>query len=203
MVALAAGCWRTPAPDQPPLANRVAEDRGFVMSARGVGPFNAGTRATREALTATSPKLGIVPRDLGGESGIVFDVFEGGERLFYIVPDDAPGWTDDQGGEHQYAETMFAVFAVSPRVKVEGRSWRVGEPFDDASGLDLCECWGGREVTACFRKRTHVRVIFEQRCDEATQGGARKMLGKRIDRIMWKREIETDQEPMFDELPPP
>jgi len=166
-----------------------------VITAAGVGPFNKKTEATEPALAALVPKLRVATNDLGGESGVVYDVFDGPERLFYVVPDDAPGWTDDSGTPHRYAPTMFAIFAVSSRVHVLGHSWRVGQPFEEVGDLNACECWGNREVTACFRRGHHVRVIWEQPCDDAEAQGARAMIGKPITRIMWKREIEPVDQP--------
>lgn len=163
------------------------------MTPRGVGPFDQDTVATKAALQKLVPKLRVVEHELGGDSGIVYDVFERDHQLLYVVPDDAPGWTEDAGVEHEYSRTVFAVFAVSPRVSVLGRPWRVGEAFDDARGLDTCECWGEREVTACFRPGSHVRVIFELPCDEAEAQGPKAMLGKPIARIMWKRVVETPE----------
>src|SRR5690606_16630792 len=111
-----------------------------------------------------------------GDTGIVFDVFDGDHRLMYVVPDDA---VDDAGGdERRYAGTVFAVFAVSPRIRIENRSWHVGTGLHDAEALDQCECWGGGEVTACYAQAAHVRVIFEEPCADAVRDGAAALLGK-------------------------
>ena len=128
----------------------------------------------------------------------MFDVFDGRERLFYIVPDDAPGYTDDSGAEHTYAKTVFAVFAVSPKIRVEGHEWQVGSALTNVKGLDVCECWGDHQVTSCFRRGTHVRLVFEAPCDDAERDGPRRMLGTPIARIMWKRDREHDQQPIGD-----
>jgi hypothetical protein len=175
-----------------------------VITQEGVGPFNAKTEGTEATITKLVPSLRVVTHDLGGESGIVFDVFDGYERLFYIVPDDAVGWTDDQGNENRYASTVFAVFAVSERVNVQGRGWRVSKPLGDAKGLDRCECWGEREVTACFQTGSHIRVIFEQSCEEAEKVGGQAMIGQPIARIMWKRVVnDLPREGAPDDLPIP
>src|SRR3990167_8380811 len=105
--------------------------------------------------------------------------------MLYIVPDDVEGYSE--GDDRRYASTIFA---VSGRVSIEGRTWRVGQPFTDDRGLDRCECWGGGEVTACFRIGTHLRVIFEEPCEDAKRAGAKAMHGKPIGRVMWKRVIE-------------
>ena len=202
LALLLGACWQSRPASEPPVANRVApvaSDR--LLSPRGAGPFTARTRATLEALRKKAPKLRVETNDLGGESGIVYDVFDGDERLYYVVPDDAPDWTDDSGEERKYDQTIFAVFAVSPSVVVEGRAWRVGRPLASADGLDQCECWGNQEVTACFQRGARLRVIFELRCDDAEREGARAMIGKPIARIMWKRLANDLPRDGFDSAP--
>ena len=158
------------------------------MTRHGVGPLHAETQATEEELQRLLPRTRVVSNDKDEQSGEFFDVFEGDERILYVVPDDVEGYTD--GDDRHYASTIFAVFAVSERVSVEGRTWRVGHPFTDDSGLDRCECWGGGVVTACFRIGTHLRVIFEEPCEDAKRDGAKAMRGKPVARVMWKRVIE-------------
>jgi hypothetical protein len=184
-----AACWTERGAPQP-LSNRIATapSPGWRMTHNGVGPLRGETLATEEELQHLLPHARVVATDLSESSGLVYDVFEGEERMVYVVPDDVEGYTE--GDERRYARTIFAVFAVSGRVSIEGRTWRVGQPFTDDAGLDRCECWGGGSVTACFRIGTHLRVIFDEPCENATQEGARVMLGKRIARVMWKRVIE-------------
>jgi hypothetical protein len=188
-LALLGACW-TQRSTAPPLSNRIVTPRasGWRMTHNGVGPLRSETLATQDELQRLLPKARVVPSDLGESSGLVYDVFEGDERLLYVVPDDVEGYVD--GHEREYASTIFAVFAVSDRVSIEGRTWRVGQPFTDDAGLDRCECWGGGEVTACFKIGTHLRVIFEEPCEAATHEGAKVMRGKTIARVMWKRVIE-------------
>lgn len=187
-----AACWRQAPAGDTALANHAPELAAsrWRMTAHGVGPLTGATIATLEELRRALPETRVDVNDLGESSGIVFDVSEGTERMLYVVPDDATG--EPGSDDHTYAPTIFAVFAVSPRVSVAGRTWRVGEPFEDAAGIDRCECWGGGEVTACFQIGTHLRVIFEAACADAAKLGARAMLGHKIDRIMWKRVLEPD-----------
>ena len=174
------------------LENRTPEPAGshWRMSASGVGPLTGATVASLAELRRALPGARVSENDLGPTSGMVFDVHEGTERMLYVVPDDETGEAGTE--DHTYASTIFAVFAVSPRVSVTGRTWRVGQPFEDAAGIDRCECWGGGEVTACFQVGSHLRVIFEASCADAVKQGARAMLGQKIDRIMWKRVLEPD-----------
>jgi hypothetical protein len=187
--AVVAGCWTSePARPDTPIENRTQQGPagGWHMSARGLSPIGDQSHATLEELRAQLPAMRVEVRDLG-ESGVVFDVFERDEKLFYVVPDDN-------------APTVFAVFATSPRISVEGRTWQVGQPFLDAKGIDHCECWGNNEVTTCFQIGTHLRLVFEESCEDARQSGPQVMRGHAIGRIMWKREIEAPG--MLDDSPP-
>ncbi len=187
-----AGCWRS-ASEPPALSHRsTTHESEWVVTQRGVGPFDATTVATEAALRTLVPGLRVAAHDLGGEAGIVYDVFDGPERLAYVVPDDAPGWTDELA-EHRYATTTFAVFVVTPRIRVRGYSWRVGSPLAQLGVIEECECWG-ETVTACQQHASHIQVIFERACDEATLD-PRQLVGKRIDRIMWKRTLGLDESP--------
>jgi hypothetical protein len=194
LVAAAPACWSgQPAPSA--LSN-VATETTWIVAERGVGPLDGTVRATQAGVQARVPALRVRAEDLGGSSGIAFGVFDGGERLLYVVPDDAVGYVDGDD-ERGYAETVFAIFAMSPRVRVENRTWRVGMAFDDFAGIDRCECWGGGEVTACFTKGSRIRAVFELPCEAAERDGARAMRGKPIARIMWKRQLEPQG--FFDE----
>ncbi len=134
---------------------------------------------------------------LGVDSGLVFEVFRGAEQLFYVVPDDAAADSEEpESGERAYASTIFAVFAISPRVAVEGRDWTIGAPLRSAHGASVCECWGEGEVTACFDQGSRLRVIFEDRCEDASANGGTAMIGKKVARVMWK--VQPDPEPYED-----
>jgi hypothetical protein len=184
VVVAAAGCFGS-SKTTPPLSNTTsapARPTEWRMSVAGLAPLGAGTEATEAGLRAALHAVTVKMNDLGGESGIVFDVLDGAERLFYVVPDEEP----HDSGERRYATTIFSIFATSPRVRVEGYTWRVGAPLDSADGLTACECWGDGEVTACSTG-ANLSVIFEERCEPAESGGPAAMIGRPIGRIMWKR----------------
>lgn len=186
-VAAVAGCSAAPKSTQP-LSNASGAPGLAVpwrMTNTGLGPLGASTEATEAALHSALPSVTVKTNDLGGDSGIVFDVFDGAERLFYVVPDDESG----EGSDQRYAKTIFSIFATSSRVSVEGHAWRVGAPLDKADGLTRCECWGDGEVTACMTA-ANLSVIFEEHCEPAEQGGPSAMVGRRVGRIMWKRVAE-------------
>jgi hypothetical protein len=155
----------------------------YKVRLSGVGPLDYRSEATPEALRAALPDLEVKTNDLGGDSGIVFDVFDGSEKLFYVVPDEE---YQEEHGTRRYLKTIFTIFVTSPRVSVEGYSWRVGAPLESAQDLMRCECWGSGEVTACSI-RAHLAVIFEERCEAAEKSGPQAMVGHTIGRIMWER----------------
>ena len=88
-LALAIGCSAGAGASGSTLSNTTS-DRGvpavFQISEAGLGPLGAKTDATEASLRAELPKLTVKTTDLGGSSGIVFDVFDGDEKLFYVVP---------------------------------------------------------------------------------------------------------------------
>ena len=156
----------------------------YRMSASGLGPLAYQSEATEDGLRAALPSLTVKTNDLGESSGVVYDVFDGDAKLFYVVPDENEAWAEK--GAPRYSKTIFAIFATSERIVVDGYSWRVGRPLETAQDLVGCECWGDGEVTACSL-REHLSVIFEDRCEAARDAGPHVMIGHKIGRIMWKR----------------
>ena len=154
----------------------------FRVRLDGVGPLTATSESTLEGLRAALPGLDVRRTDLG-ESGIVYDVLDGSEKLFYVVPDELE---QEEDGTRRYEKTIFTIFVTSPRIGVDGYSWRVGAPLESAKDLMQCECWGSGEVTACSI-RAHLAVIFEERCEPAEKDGPQVMVGHTIRRIMWER----------------
>lgn len=195
LAALAlAGCYTGSSPTTTPIGNETPRpSRELAISARGLGPITEETQATEQELRRLFPDLVVKATELGGGSGLVYEVFRGSEQLFYVVPDDAPFDAGEPHAAPPYAKTIFAVFAISPRVAVEGRSWKIGSPLENARGASVCECWGDGEVTACFDRGARLRVIFEDRCEEAQEQGGSAMIGKKIARVMWK--VQTDPVP--------
>jgi hypothetical protein len=187
VLAVLTACYRSST--TPPLRNQTPAVTGWRLGERGVGPIDAATKATELALQRLLPGLRVKTTNLGGESGIVFDVLDGTEKLMYVVPDDAPA-PENAPEEFKagYATTIFAIFATSSRVSVDGHPWRVGAALDSVEHVSVCECWGAGEVTACWTDGPHVRLIFEERCEDARDHGAGAMVGKAIGRIMWKRD---------------
>jgi hypothetical protein len=161
----------------------LAKAATFTVRLSGVGPLDSRSEATPEALRAALPGLEVKTTDLGADSGIVFDIYDGSDKLFYVVPDEEE---QEENGTRHYLKTIFTIFVTSPRINVEGYSWRVGSPLESAKDLLQCECWGTGEVTACSI-RAHLAVIFEERCEAAEKSGPQAMVGHKIGRIMWER----------------
>jgi hypothetical protein len=155
----------------------------FQVRLDGVGPLDYRSKATHEALRTALPGLEVKAHDLGDVSGIVYDVLDGDDKLFYVVPDEEE---QEEDGTRRYLETIFTIFVTSPRISVQGYSWRVGAPLESTKDLVRCECWGSGEVTACSI-RAHLAVIFEERCEAAEKDGPQAMVGHKIGRIMWER----------------
>jgi hypothetical protein len=184
LVVALASCSAPPRPQTiSNLSDHPARPSAFMVRLSGVGPLGDRSEATLEGLRAAMPGLEVKTHDLGGDSGIVFDVFDGGEKLMYVVPDEEE---QEENGTRRYGNTIFTIFVTSPRIAVEGYSWRVGSPLESAKDLTRCECWGSGEVTACSLF-AYLAVIFEERCEAAEQSGPQAMVGHKIGRIMWER----------------
>lgn len=154
-----------------PLSNAVEEPRGLlVITPTGVGPIDADTPATLMPLRRLLVGFEVKPVEDGG---LQYEIYRDGERLAYVVPDDEDG-------------TIFNIHAVSPRVEVASRDWRVGAPFRDARRLTHCECWG--EHPTCFRKGEHVAVNFDRECYSLEHGDRREfrvLNGLPVQRVIW------------------
>jgi hypothetical protein len=152
----------TPGSSQQGDVGLVFGGAGFIGRSTCAALQERGWRAVvADTTVATAlPGLEVRTHDLG-DSGIVFDVLDGDEKLFYVVPDELE---QEEDGTRHYEKTIFTIFVTSPRLSVEGYSWRVGQRLDSAKDLMQCECWGSGEVTACSI-RAHLAVIFEERCE--------------------------------------
>lgn len=171
LILLVAACYRSPV-DATTLANKsdAKEPPGLTMTAHGMGPIDASTKATlmdlRTALVGYEVKPVI-------DGSLQYDIFRQGERLAYVVPDDNTG-------------LVFNIHAISSRVEIKGHPWRVGRAFHDASHLTECECWGPNPT--CFAAGEHIAVNFDRDC-EGLVGAERQELkrleGITIQRVIW------------------
>jgi hypothetical protein len=166
-VLLLAGCWHGPTgPAEAP-----AKPAGVLsISAGAFGPIDANTPATLAAIRQAF--AGYDVQAINDDNTLEYRVFKGKELLLYVVP-------DDDG-------TIFNVHATSGKVSVSDRDWRVGAPFQGASQLTQCECWG--ENPTCWKQGEHVAVNFARECGELAGGDKRVMRvldGITVQRIVW------------------
>ena len=169
---LLAGCYRS-TPQSAPLANKTEGTGGpalLTMTAHGVGPIDSTTKATLTNLRSIMIGYEVKPINDGS---LQFDIFRGGERLAYVVPDDQSGY-------------VFNVHAVSSSVEVNGHPWRVGRAFGDAVHLTNCECWGPNPT--CYATGDHLAVNFNRECNELTGSDPRvlrQLNGEIVQRVIW------------------
>lgn len=168
---LLAGCYRSTG--QPTaIANKAdqPEPAALLMTSHGVGPIDNTTKATLTGLRTLLVDYEVKPVNDGS---LQYDIYRGGERLAYVVPDDQSGY-------------VFNVHAVSARVAVSGHPWRVGRAFGDAAHLTNCECWGPNPT--CYATGEHLAVNFKRGCDDIT-GVDRSALhvldGEIVQRVIW------------------
>jgi len=168
---LLAGCYRSTG--QPTaIANKSegTEPAALTMTSHGVGPIDSTTKVTLTNLRAILVDYEVKPVNDGS---LQYDIYRGGERLAYVVPDDQSGY-------------VFNVHAVSSQVAVSGHPWRVGRAFGDAAHLTNCECWGPNPT--CYATGEHLAVNFKRDCDDVTGGAPdalRALNGEIIQRVVW------------------
>jgi hypothetical protein len=175
LVILLAGCYRSTG-QPPPITNKnEAVSVALTMTPRGVGPITNTTKATLTNLRTILVGYDVKPLHDGS---LQFDIYQNGEKLAYVVPDDQSGY-------------VFNVHAVSSRVAVTGHPWRVGRAFGGASHLTNCECWGSNPT--CYAKGDHIAVNFGRSCNGLTGGditsdhprALRELDGEIVKRVIW------------------
>ncbi len=170
LLLVVAGCWR--AGDAPPTAGASKPRPAglFTITELAFGPIDAHTQAT--LIPRRRAFAGFDVRPVNEDDTLEYHVYAGSELLAYIVP-------DDDGA-------VFNVHAASPKIAVADRDWRVGAPFQGASQLSTCECWGDNPT--CWKTGDHVAVNFARSCENLT-GNDRRVLrvldGVAIQRVIW------------------
>jgi hypothetical protein len=108
---------------------------------------------------------------------VQYDVSLRGERLLFIWPLTPPA---DDG------PSAIMVHAVSPKIRVAGRDWRVGGTFRGGDEIMRCECW--IHELMCFSPGDHIAVSFAHDCGQLVDGvhHARELSGLAINRITWR-----------------
>ena len=171
LVVATSACWRNA--DDPPVMAKHGPAGLFTINQAGFGPIDAKTPATLIALRQRLTGYDVRPSNDGGS--LSYDVYAGGERLFYVVP-------DDDG-------TVFNVHATSPKIAVADRSWRAGTQLAEAPVGLSCECWGvDDDYTACYVKHEHIAVVFHFACQDqlGDNDSARDALvGVPVERVVW------------------
>lgn len=172
------GCYTQSA--APPLSNKpvtkVARDALTIRRDR-VGAIHADTPALLLPLRRVLAGYEVRPVNDGS---LEYHVFQNGEHLAYVVPSDGDA-------------LIFNIHAVSPKVVVAGRSWRVGAPFEDAERLTNCECWGDNPT--CYKAGDTIAVNFARECAGVEGAGAeqlRALDGEKVARIVWSPRPFTD-----------
>jgi hypothetical protein len=173
---LLVACGGTRAPSSsPPTAG------ALTLGELGVGPIDAHTPGTIEALQSLFPRLELKLNgdrfngELSGgrlAGGVSCDAMLGGDVLFYVVPYD--------GNAIEYVQ------ATSAKVRVAGHPWAVGGKVDHRT-IDEGECWG--EKVTCFKTGEHVAIAVAH--DRKGMQLARRTValdvidGATIERVPW------------------
>lgn len=188
---LGLGCYTSaPAPLAPPAP--VGPPAALTIQQTSIGPSatpSAGSSAGPIAASITAktpghliglrralPGYDVKPAHLvlgPSTNRLAYSVYKDGERLLHVLP-------DEQGG-------IFSVHAVSPKVVVADRPWKIGAKLSGIRAITTCKCWQ-EEVVVCFRIGDHVAVSFSRECgwDSYTTDDERQdLIGSPIHRVLW------------------
>jgi hypothetical protein len=161
-----AGCWGgSPGPAKPTAAKPL-----LAITQTGFGPVDGKTPATLTALRVAFTGFDVKP--MNDADTLEYRVYQGDDMIAYVVP-------DDDG-------TIFNVHATSGKITVDGRDWKVGAPFQGASQLTQCECWG--ENPTCWKQGDHIAVNFARACGDLPGSEPRVLRvldGVNVQRIVW------------------
>jgi hypothetical protein len=192
---LVVGCGAPPAPVAQPEPVKPPPPM-FSIKDTGVGPIGKDTPANLTALRKLVGPHGYAVRPIN-DGGVEYHVYDGAERLFYVIP-------NDNG-------TLFNVHVVSSSVAVtQHPEWIVGKQFTNSAILTHCECWGTRPV--CWKDSEHVAIGFdvaegaEEDCNGLGSAKARETLQRYpIQRAVWSPKpfgpVENDDDDVPDWVP--
>jgi hypothetical protein len=158
-----------------------------------VGPLTASSPALLVPLRALLPGFHVAPESVAvGEwsSRLAYGVYQGNEALLQVVP----------GGVGE----VLQVHAVSARVAVADRPWRVGARLASVPPLTVCVCTASDWI-ACFRGGDHVAIVLRRECDWDTytsEDEIQELIGLPIQRMIWSPRALTEAASPFatDEL---
>lgn len=173
--ALGASCY-TSAPVAPAVP--VAEPTGAVVTIgpASVGPITAKTPATLIALRAALLGFEVKPAHIplgAGTNKLGYAVYKDGEKLLHVIPD-ANG-------------ALFNIHALSPKVAIADRPWKIGAKLASVKAISTCKCWA-EEVVVCFKAGDHVAVAFSRECGYDTyesESDRQDLIGLPIHHVMW------------------
>jgi hypothetical protein len=179
--ALAASCYTSvPAPAPVPVPAEPAA--AFTIAPAAVGPLTAKTPANLIALRAALLGYEVKPAHIGlgaATNRLGYNVYKDGEKLLHVIPD-ANG-------------AIFNVHALSPKVAVADRPWKIGAKLNSVKAISTCKCWA-EEVVVCFKAGDHVAVAFTHECSYdsyESEDERQDLIGLPIHRVLWSPKAYT------------
>jgi len=179
--ALGASCYTSvPAPVPVPV---VEPGAAFTIRPASVGPITAKTPANLLALRTALTGYEVKPAHivLGASSNrLGYNVYKDGEKLLHVVPD--------------AAGAIFNVHALSSKIAIADRPWKIGAKFNGVKSISACKCWA-EEVVVCFKAGDHVAVAFTRECSYDSYGSEderQDLIGLTIHRVLWSPKAYTE-----------
>ena len=181
--ALGASCY-TSVPAPAPVPVPVEAAAAFTIRPASVGPITAKTPATLIALRAALLGYEVKPAHLvlgASTNRLGYNVYKDGEKLLHVIPDAAGG--------------IFNVHALSPKVAIADRPWKIGAKLNGVKSISTCKCWA-EEVVVCFKAGDHVAVAFARECgydSYETEEERQDLIGLPIHRLLWSPKPYTHE----------
>jgi hypothetical protein len=173
--ALGASCY-TSAPVAT-TAVPVAEPAAAVtIGPASVGPITAKTPANLIALRAALIGYEVKPAHVAlgaSTTKLGFAVYKDGEKLLHVYPDESGA--------------IFNIHALSARVAIADRPWKIGAKLNSVKSISTCKCWA-EEVVVCFKAGDHLAVAFSRECSYdsyETDDERQDLIGLPIHHVLW------------------
>lgn len=173
------------APPRPAAALTIAD--------AAIGPLTPQIAGNLLALRAALDGFDVRPVHVALGSSrhrLGYAVGRAGDKLLQVFADDAGA--------------IFAVHAVSAKVAVADRPWRVGATLTSVRALSTCTCWMD-EIVVCFNAGERVAVAIARACESdtfTTPEERQDLIGATIHRVLWSPEpYFEDSQPYGDPYP--
>lgn len=188
---LGASCYTSALPPVDEAPPRPAA--ALTIADAAIGPLTPQTAGNLLALRAALGGFDVRPVHVAlgtSRHWLGYAVGKQGDKLLQVFADDAGA--------------IFSVHAVSAKVAVADRPWRVGAALTSVRALSTCTCWMD-EIVVCFNAGERVAVAIARACESdmfTTPEERQDLIGASIHRVLWSpAPYLEDSQPYGDPYP--